>query len=152
MEFLYRKQNSKWNDSYQNVDLPDDDCSDDEQINEETHPDLDSMKLMIANLFSLCIASIYVNIATNLALFNERMFRVAERVYLETIIIQLLEQNAARQAEHQADDQFHHFHDEVQLEDLHQNHRNVVDFDREEMDNDEDSGFDSDESLAENFN
>ena len=39
---------------------------------------------------------------------------MAERVYLETIIIQLLEQNAA--AEHQADDQFHHFHDEVRLE------------------------------------
>ena len=74
------------------------------------------MKLMIANLFSLCITSIYVNIATNFALINERMFRMAERVYLETIIIQLLEQNAAGQAEHQADDQFHHFHDEVQLE------------------------------------
>ena len=34
--FLYRIKNLEWNDSYQNVDLPDDDCSDVEQINDET--------------------------------------------------------------------------------------------------------------------
>lgn len=60
--------------------------------------------------------SIYVNITANLVIMNERMFRVAERFYLETIIIQLLEENVVRQAEHQADDQFHHFHQEVPLE------------------------------------
>ena len=48
--------------------------------------------------------SIYVNITANLVIMNERMFRVAERFYLETIIIQLLEENVVRQAEHQADD------------------------------------------------
>ena len=66
------------------------------------------MKLMIANLISLFImhkfTSIYVNITANLVIMNERMFRVAERFYLETIIIQLLEENVVRQAEHQADD------------------------------------------------
>ena len=60
--------------------------------------------------------SIYVNITANLVIMNERMFRVAERFYLETIIIQLLEENVVRQAEHQADDQFHHFNQEVPLE------------------------------------
>ena len=35
-DFLCRIKNSEWNDSYQNVDLPDDDCSDVEQMNEET--------------------------------------------------------------------------------------------------------------------
>ena len=62
------------------------------------------------------LASIYVNITANLVITNERLFRMAERHYLETIIIQLLERNAAEQAEHQADEQFHHFHQEVPLE------------------------------------
>ena len=74
------------------------------------------MNLMLANLFSLYAASIYMNIAANLALINERILRIAERLYLETIFIQLLEQNAEGQAEHQADDQYHQFHQELPLE------------------------------------
>ena len=68
-----------------------------------------------------------MNMAATFVIINERI-RIAERFYLEALILQLLERNVAGQDEHQADErradehradgQFHDFHQELEVKRL----------------------------------